>query len=148
VLARGDALSIGIPSDGASARTREPLEAERGLASVVAPVRVVPGPDRARFEGGIDALLSTTWRLSARRDRVGARLEGGRIRRIDHGASESMPMVRGAIQVPPSGEPIVLGPDHPTTGGYPVVAVVLAADVDAFYARPVGATIAFTLARV
>jgi biotin-dependent carboxylase-like uncharacterized protein len=145
VLARGDVLSIATATASATARAGEP-SAE--AASAVAPVRVVPGPDRARFEGGVDTLLSTTWHLSARRDRVGARLEGGRIRRIDHGASESMPMVRGAIQVPPSGEPIVLGPDHPTTGGYPVVAVVLAADVDAFYARPVGATIAFMLSRV
>jgi allophanate hydrolase subunit 2 len=106
------------------------------------------GPDRARFGRGIESLLATTWHLSPRRDRVGARLEGGRIERVDHGASMSMPMVRGAIQVPPSGEPIVLGPDHPTTGGYPVVAVVIAEDAGAFYARPPGATIAFTLARV
>jgi biotin-dependent carboxylase-like uncharacterized protein len=142
VLARGDVLPIA----GSGLRTASASLA--AIANSVAPVRVVPGPDRARFERGIDALLSTTWHLSARRDRVGARLEGGRIHRVDHGANDSMPMVRGAIQVPPSGEPIVLGPDHPTTGGYPVVAVVLAEDVGAFYTRPVGATISFTLARV
>jgi allophanate hydrolase subunit 2 len=37
-------------------------------------------------------------------------------------------MVTGAVQVPPAGEPIVLGPDHATLGGYPVAAVVIAAD--------------------
>ena len=46
----------------------------------------------------------------------------------DGGLRATAPMVRGAIQVTPSGEPVVLGPDHPTTGGYPVVGVVIAAD--------------------
>jgi allophanate hydrolase subunit 2 len=44
------------------------------------------------------------------------------------GELDSQPMVRGAVQVPPGGEPIVLGPDHATLGGYPVQAVVIAAD--------------------
>jgi allophanate hydrolase subunit 2 len=55
-------------------------------------------------------------------------------------------MVAGAIEVPPSGAPIVLGPDHPTTGGYPVIAVVLHADLGRFHARRLGATIRFTRA--
>jgi allophanate hydrolase subunit 2 len=38
-------------------------------------------------------------------------------------------LVTGAIQVPPSGQPILLLPDHPTTGGYPVIAVVVADDL-------------------
>jgi len=37
---------------------------------------------------------------------------------------------RGAIQVPPNGLPVILGPDHPVTGGYPVVGVVIDNDVD------------------
>ena len=53
-------------------------------------------------------------------------------------------MVRGAIQVPSSGEPIVLGPDHPTTGGYPVVATVVRADLGGLMARPAGAFVRFT----
>lgn len=35
-------------------------------------------------------------------------------------------MIQGAVQLPPNGLPIILGPDHPTTGGYPVIAVVTA----------------------
>jgi allophanate hydrolase subunit 2 len=44
------------------------------------------------------------------------------------GDVESRGMVTGAVQVPPSGEPVILMPDHPTLGGYPVAAVVITAD--------------------
>ena len=53
-------------------------------------------------------------------------------------------MVIGAIELTPSGL-IVLGPDHPTTGGYPVVAVVASDDVDRLFARPVGAAVRLAL---
>jgi allophanate hydrolase subunit 2 len=52
-------------------------------------------------------------------------------------------MVRGAIQIPASGEAIVLGPDHPTTGGYPVLATAVRADMGALMARPVGSRVRF-----
>jgi allophanate hydrolase subunit 2 len=58
------------------------------------------------------------------------RLDGGPLRRIDRGELPSEGMARGAIQVPPGGEPVLFGADHPVTGGYPVVAVVLDADLD------------------
>jgi allophanate hydrolase subunit 2 len=53
-------------------------------------------------------------------------------------------MVRGAIELPPDGQPIVLGPEHPTTGGYPVIAVVATASQGQLFARPIGARIRFT----
>ena len=40
-------------------------------------------------------------------------------------------VIRGAVQVPPNGQPVILGPDHPVTGGYPVIGVVADADIDA-----------------
>jgi allophanate hydrolase subunit 2 len=52
-------------------------------------------------------------------------------------------MVRGALQVPSGAAPIVLGPDHPTTGGYPVLAVVIRADLGALLARRPGAAVRF-----
>jgi allophanate hydrolase subunit 2 len=55
-------------------------------------------------------------------------------------------MVAGAFEVPPSGASIVLGPDHPTTGGYPVIAVLVRADLGRFHARPLGATVRFSRA--
>jgi len=87
------------------------------------------GPRDALFDAADRRLLSgTDWQVTDRLDRVGVRLSGrplgiGRV----HLPSEGM--VRGAIQVPPSGEPIVFLADHPATGGYPVIAVVTEPDL-------------------
>lgn len=108
------------------------------------PIRVLLGPDRARFrDDAADTLLASDYLVAAAVDRVGMRLSGPPIARADEDASESAPMARGAIQVPASGEPIVLGPDHPTTGGYPVIATVIRADQGALAARPPGALVRF-----
>ncbi|MEV7086568.1 biotin-dependent carboxyltransferase family protein [Streptomyces sp. NPDC093085] len=74
-------------------------------------------------------LTRTPWRVSAQCDRVGARLTGAA---LDIGSVDlpSEGTMRGAIQVPPSGEPIVFLADHPVTGGYPVIGVVTDADID------------------
>lgn len=108
-----------------------------------APIRVVAGPDLARFDAGLDALVAATFAISSVRDRAGTRLVGPPIARCDDDDAASTPMVRGAIQVPRSGEPIVLGPDHPTTGGYPVVAVVVRADLGRFAAQAPSAVVRF-----
>lgn len=124
---------------------RHPLPAAPDLEAAIG---VIPGPDLACFDpGALDVLLSTELRVDAHSDRVGIRLAGPSLRRVsdDHGVSR--PMVRGAIQVPPSGAPIVLGPDHPTTGGYPVLAVVVVASLGTLGARPVGAAVRFVSVR-
>jgi biotin-dependent carboxylase-like uncharacterized protein len=92
-------------------------------------LHAVLGP-RADFVADPAELTRTTWTGSSRSDRVGMRLEGGRLRRADDAEVPSEGMVRGAIQVPPGGEPVVFLADHPVTGGYPVVATVCDADVD------------------
>lgn len=106
------------------------------------------GPRRDWFTPDSVAQLSSgRWVVSADADRVGVRLEGAVLQRaglqragLGRGAGAELPsepMVPGAIQVPPSGQPIVFGPDHPTTGGYPVIAVLAASDRDALWqARP------------
>jgi allophanate hydrolase subunit 2 len=53
-------------------------------------------------------------------------------------------MVLGAIEVPRDGKPIVLGPEHPTTGGYPVIAVVARADLGRLFSIRLGGTVRFT----
>jgi allophanate hydrolase subunit 2 len=94
------------------------------------------------------ALTRTTWTVSSRSDRVGMRLDGEPLRRTDKRELPSEGMVRGAIQVPPGGEPVVFLADHPVTGGYPVVAVVVDADVDrAAQVRP-GQSVRFRLVEV
>jgi biotin-dependent carboxylase-like uncharacterized protein len=111
-------------------------------------IRIVPGPDLDRFDArALDVLLASSFRVSARSDRVGIRLEGPALARVDDDTGVSAPMVRGAIQVPSSGEAIVLGPDHPTTGGYPVLATVVRADLGNLAARPAGSVVRFVTER-
>jgi biotin-dependent carboxylase-like uncharacterized protein len=88
-------------------------------------LRVRPGPHVGQFPAGaLEHLLAHGWRVSARSDRVGTRLEGTPIPRDRDDRLPPCPMLRGAVQVTTDGTPIVLGPDHPVTGGYPVLAVV------------------------
>lgn len=92
---------------------------------------VVPGPRADWFAANEwDRLTSTDWTASSRSNRIGLRLEGPGIERHDAGELASEGMVRGAVQVPPSGEPIVFLADHPVTGGYPVIAYVTDEAVD------------------
>ena len=67
--------------------------------------------------------------VTAESDRVGIRLDGPSLARVVTRELPSEPMVLGALQVPPSGRPILFLNDHPVTGGYPVIAVVRACDV-------------------
>ncbi len=78
-----------------------------------------------------DALVHTVWMASDRSDRVGMRLQGRPLQHRDPGRQlPSEGATRGAIQVPPNGLPVILGPDHPVTGGYPVVGVIADRDID------------------
>lgn len=93
-------------------------------------LRVVRGP-RADWVADADRLVEQAWRVGAASDRVGLRLEGDPFTtRPGKGELPSEGALRGAIQVPPGGAPVVFGPDHPVTGGYPVVGVVVDADTD------------------
>jgi len=96
------------------------------------PLRVVPGPRDDWFDDdALLALTSSEWRVAPASDRVGVRLSGPALgRRVPGAELASEPVVTGALQVPADGLPVLLGPDRPTTGGYPVIAVVVDADVD------------------
>jgi biotin-dependent carboxylase-like uncharacterized protein len=120
------------------ARTREsprtparhgPPDADGAPAPENDPIRVLPGPQRDRFEpDGLTTFLRSSWRVSASSDRRGIRLEGPAVG--NSGSSEIPPegTVLGAIQVPGDGQPIILGPDRPVTGGYAKIATVLEPD--------------------
>jgi biotin-dependent carboxylase-like uncharacterized protein len=140
-LRRGDALRTRgvVPS---SRRQRADVAASLCDTS---PFRVIAGPDLERFAPiARDTLTRNAFTMSVESDRVGARLDGTAILRVDKDDGGSRPMVRGAIEVPADGRAIVLGPDHPTTGGYPVVAVLIRADHGRFAARRPGAEVRFT----
>ena len=100
-------------------------------------LRVLPGPHLERLPAGtLEDLAATELVVDATSDRVGLRLRIPDRGAADHGhrgpgasGLVSQPMVTGAVQLPPDGDPIVLLPDHATLGGYPVAAVVISADV-------------------
>ncbi|CAN5801063.1 biotin-dependent carboxyltransferase family protein [soil metagenome] len=105
--------------------TQPALEAARGV------IRVLPGPHRRRLASRSFArLVGSEYRVSARGDRQGIVLDGTRL----PGREDAAPMLSqgvpwGAVQVPQDGHPICLLADHQTVGGYPVLAVVISADL-------------------
>ncbi len=84
---------------------------------------VVLGP-RALTAAGYATLLGTEWTVTERSDRTGLRLSGPPLERASEEEPLSEGLVAGAVQVPPDGSPVLFLTQHPTTGGYPVVAVV------------------------
>ena len=130
-----------------------------GPAGVIAtkPVNVGPAPQELILHGvwgprddwfpdaGRRALEEATWRVREASDRVGTRLEGPSLERAVTGELTSEPVVRGAIQVPTSGVPLVFGPDHPTTGGYPVIGVVDPDDADRLAQARAGVVVRFRM---
>ncbi len=94
-------------------------------------IRVITGPDRENFtEKSYNLFFSTDWKISHESNRMGIRLKGGRIEHSEKGANiESQGIVEGTIQVPPSGEPIILMKEHQTTGGYARIGVIVTCDL-------------------
>ena len=94
-------------------------------------VRVLPGPRADWFaEEAVRALTGTPWTVTDESNRIGLRLSGLVLERTRSGELASEGMVRGALQVPPSGQPVLFLADAPVTGGYPVIGYVDDADVD------------------
>jgi len=134
-VVRGDAGAAGVISDV----TVPPEESP-------APLRVRVGPRVDWFAAGaLDRLTEVTWSVTET-GRVGVRLGGGSLERSVERELASEGLVPGAIQIPASGQPLVMGRDHPTTGGYPVIAVVDSADLASLMQRPVGSQVRFALA--
>lgn len=106
-------------------------------------VRIWPGPRLDWFEPGTwERLLAGTWEVASS-SRVGVRLAGPVLQRSVMGELPSEGVVEGAVQVPPDGQPIIMLADHPTTGGYPVVAVVDPADLAVVAQSPPAAPLRF-----
>ena len=106
----------------------------RSMASEFVPrkeytVRVVLGPQDDYFtDAGIQTFLSEVYSVTAEFDRMGCRLEGAVIQHKDGGDIISDGIAFGAIQVPSSGQPIIMLGDRQTTGGYTKIANVISAD--------------------
>ena len=129
VVSAGDLLPVGPPHGQPPAADIVPVPVPP--ADDVA-VRVLFGPRDDWFSSASrQALTTTPWTVSTHSNRVGLRLQGYPLERTVAGELPSEGLVRGSLQVPPSGLPTLLLADHPVTGGYPVIAVVIEADIDA-----------------
>lgn len=94
-------------------------------------LRYIPGPRDDWFDpDSLDRLASQIWEVSTDSNRVGLRLEGTPLKRMQDGELPSEGVTRGSIQVPPNGQPVLFMADHPVTGGYPVIGTVLDSDTD------------------
>ncbi|MGB9738671.1 biotin-dependent carboxyltransferase family protein [Chloroflexus sp.] len=91
-------------------------------------LRVIPGPHADQLPMAWIGLLSATWQIEQAASRQGYRLAGAILPSFTHSLA-SFGIVPGAIQLPPDGRPILLMADAQTTGGYPVIAVVIGADL-------------------
>jgi biotin-dependent carboxylase-like uncharacterized protein len=111
-------------------------------------LRAVAGPRDDWFTpAAIAALTGSAWAVTSESDRVGIRLSGPQLEREQPGELPSEGVVRGAIQVPASGQPLIFFADHPTTGGYPVIAVVVDEDTDAIAQSRPGDRVRFEVRR-
>ncbi|MEU5593921.1 biotin-dependent carboxyltransferase family protein [Streptomyces sp. NPDC020298] len=127
-LADGAVLPLGSPS---GPHTRVDVAPQPGPPAELV-LRVTFGPRDDWFTpGAVRDLTARTFRVSSASNRIGLRTEGPALERARPGELPSEGMVLGAVQVPPNGRPVVFLADHPTTGGYPVIAVVRAADLPA-----------------
>ena len=123
-LRAGDLLNVGPEPEGPPGVDHVARERDQPV------LRITPGPRDDWFaSNALDVLVNTAWRVSTASNRVGIRLEGPSLERSRSEELLSEGVVTGALQVPPSGLPILLLNDHPTTGGYPVLAVVSSDDL-------------------
>ena len=128
-LAPGDRLPL--LQNAAEARGESRLGAPPNMTPPER-LRVVLGPQETCFtEEALAALVTGAFRVSKQADRMGLRLDGPRLNHRGGYNIVSDGVVTGAIQVPGSGQPILLLADHQTTGGYPKIATVISADLPA-----------------
>ena len=122
-LAGGDVLPLGPAAPPA----RMPVAPLTPPADGVVTLDALPGP---RTDWLADPRLSGEWTVGPDSNRVGVRLTGRFWERAITDEVPSEGVVTGAVQLPPDGRPVIFGPDHPTTGGYPVVGVLTDASCD------------------
>lgn len=132
-LQAGDVLSARNPSpkmDMARLAGRWWDAACRPVYGRAPVLRILPGPHVRHFApGALEVLCGATYRVSATSNRMGLRLEGEPARHAGEASLPSLGVLPGVVQVPPDGLPILLMADAQTTGGYPILAVVIQADL-------------------
>jgi len=144
-IAAGDVLPVLPVARGAVVGLHEQPPADLPTAQQTVTLDVVMGPRTDWFTPEAVALLaSQLWKVTPQSNRVGLRLAG------EHALARAQPAelpsegtVLGAIQVPPSGQPVLFLADHPLTGGYPVIGAVATHHLDRAGQIPIGASVRF-----
>ncbi len=128
VLRTGDTLARAHTPSDVAGRTL-PIDLMRRLSGNANwRLRVLPGSHATHSPNALDRLLMAAFTVDARSDRMGVQLRRVEGPCLEGGEVLSEGLARGAVQVPPDGEPVVLLADAQTTGGYHVPAVVISAD--------------------
>jgi antagonist of KipI len=126
-LAAGDRVPVGArrPAPSRPAVDLSTISTQGGVR-----VRVLPGPQDDFFPvEALDCLVRNRFNVATRSDRMGYRLVGAQVPSLPDREMISDATFAGAIQVPASGEPILLMADRQTTGGYPQIATLISADL-------------------
>jgi allophanate hydrolase len=140
-LRRGDIVPLAMARASERAELRLPPQL---TATGDQPIRVVLGPQQEYFTGEVvAAFLDAEFRISRSADRMGMRLDGPFLQHRRGWDIVSDAITTGAIQVPGSGQPILLLADHQTTGGYPKIATVISADLPVVGRRRPGDALRF-----
>lgn len=144
-LVAGDSVAVG-------ANARRPVDPHARARALPAPGDVVElditlGPRDDWFTAAaLRTLTGQEWAVTPRSDRVGIRLHGDApLERAVTGELPSEGAVTGAIQVPPDGQPVLFLPDHPLTGGYPIIAALTDRCLDLAAQLPPGSRVRFTI---
>jgi KipI family sensor histidine kinase inhibitor len=141
-LAAGQLLAVGGEAD--SGAVGNPELQPQFPGSGVTVLDVVPGPRADWFDRtALDSFADQEWTVKPQSNRVGMRLDGTALQRTRTGELPSEGTVAGALQVPPEGLPVLFLADHPITGGYPVIAVVVDSQLDLAAQIPIGGKLRF-----
>lgn len=130
-LQSGDTLKVDAQSAARQGQVGKMVPTAIRPAYTLNPtLEVILGPQEDRFsEDGIRTFLSNAYNLSSTSDRMGYRLEGAKIEHVRGADILSDGMLFGSVQVPASGQPIIMMSESGTTGGYTKIATVIGADL-------------------
>ena len=142
-LRTGDALQIGATGKWQAVNTRTVKTGSDPLFTTHVRLRVIPGDERLATH-----ITGQPFRVSPQSDRMGYRLEGQPIADAPTGELISTAVPTGAVQVPPTGQPILLMNDHATTGGYAIAGTVITADLPLAGQLAPGDSVAFEICSI
>jgi KipI family sensor histidine kinase inhibitor len=141
-LAAGQLLAAGVATSSNVVGNPE-LQPDFPDAGVTV-LNIVPGPRDDWFDAAaLESLCAQDWLVTPRSNRVGMRLAGEPLSRSREGELASEGTMAGALQIPPEGQPVLFLADHPITGGYPVIGVVVDYQLDLAAQIPIGGSIRF-----